>query len=244
MSIANCGIDERGRASGGKAGDQNGREWRVRSWYYYPWKMVIRHPDSKVRAKIAALAKAGALNNHIGYDQSQRGTFWVQLQKAKYNPAKIKVKCEADCSASTAAIVKATGHILGKSALKNVPSTCTTSNLESALRKAGFKVLKQTKYTKSQNYLLPGDILLCPGHHVAINLTTGSKVKKKAPKPAAKKPAAKAPAKKPSGKKSVHDIAKEVIQGKWGTGTTRAAKLKKAGYDPSAVQKEVNKILK
>ena len=242
MSIANCGIDERGRASGGRAGDNNGKEWRVRSWYYYPWKLVIRHPDAKVRAKIAALAKAGALNNHIGYDQSQRGTFWTQLQKAKYNPAKIKVKCEADCSASTSAIVKAVGHILGKSKLKNVPSTCTTRNLESELRKAGFKVLKQTKYTKSQNYLLPGDILLCPGHHVAINLTTGSKVKKKpVAKPAAKKTTAK---KTTSTKKSVHDVAKEVIQGKWGTGDARKAKLKKAGYDPSAVQKEVNKILK
>lgn len=45
-------------------------------------------------------------------------------------------------------------------------------------------------------------------------------------------------------KKSVTAIAKEVIAGKWGDGDARKAKLKKAGYDYNAVQKEVNKLLK
>lgn len=243
MSIANCGIDERGRAAGGKAGDQNGREWRVRSWYSYPWKVIIRHPDAKVRAKIAALAKAGALNNHIGYDQSNRLSFWNALKAAKYNPSKIKTNVEADCSASTAACVKAAGHLLGNGKLKNVPASCTTRNLEVELRKAGFKVLKTSKYTKSDKYLIPGDIMLCPGHHVAINLSTGSGVKKKVVKKPAPKPAPKPASKKPA-KKSVTAVAKEVIAGKWGTGDARKAKLKKAGYDYNAVQKEVNKLLK
>lgn len=38
-------------------------------------------------------------------------------------------------------------------------------------------------------------------------------------------------------------IAREVIAGKWGTGTTRVEKLTKAGYDASSVQKLVNDIL-
>lgn len=45
-------------------------------------------------------------------------------------------------------------------------------------------------------------------------------------------------------KKSVTEIAKEVIQGKWGTGAERKQKLTAAGYDYDAVQKEVNKLLK
>ena len=45
-------------------------------------------------------------------------------------------------------------------------------------------------------------------------------------------------------KKSNTEIAKEAIQGKWGNGNERVKKLKKAGYDPVAVQKEVNEILK
>src|SRR5699024_10970626 len=45
-------------------------------------------------------------------------------------------------------------------------------------------------------------------------------------------------------KKTIHDIAKEVIQGKWGNGDERISRLKKAGYNTSNVQKEVNQILK
>ena len=45
-------------------------------------------------------------------------------------------------------------------------------------------------------------------------------------------------------KKSNTEIAREVIQGKWGNGATRKAKLKAAGYDYNAVQKEVNRLLK
>lgn len=45
-------------------------------------------------------------------------------------------------------------------------------------------------------------------------------------------------------KKSVATIAKEVIEGKWGNGEERKKKLKAAGYDYDAVQKEVNKQLK
>ena len=44
--------------------------------------------------------------------------------------------------------------------------------------------------------------------------------------------------------KSIDEIAKEVIQGKWGNGATRATKLTQAGYDPKAVQNRVNQILK
>lgn len=44
-------------------------------------------------------------------------------------------------------------------------------------------------------------------------------------------------------KKTVDEIAKEVIDGKWGNGDERVKKLKAAGYDPDAVQKKVNEIL-
>jgi len=47
-----------------------------------------------------------------------------------------------------------------------------------------------------------------------------------------------------SDNKSVYELANEVIQGKWGNGDERISRLKKSGYDPSAVQKEVNQMLK
>jgi hypothetical protein len=46
-----------------------------------------------------------------------------------------------------------------------------------------------------------------------------------------------------STKKTVDEIAREVIQGKWGNGTDRKNRLTKAGYDYAAVQKRVNELL-
>lgn len=45
-------------------------------------------------------------------------------------------------------------------------------------------------------------------------------------------------------KKSVDEIAREVIQGKWGNGAERKKKLTDAGYDYNAVQNQVNEILR
>ena len=45
-------------------------------------------------------------------------------------------------------------------------------------------------------------------------------------------------------KKSVDEIAREVIQGKWGNGTERKKNLTNAGYDYNAVQKRVNELTK
>ena len=45
-------------------------------------------------------------------------------------------------------------------------------------------------------------------------------------------------------KKSVDEIAKEVIQGKWGNGSERKEKITAAGYDYATIQKRVNEMLK
>lgn len=47
---------------------------------------------------------------------------------------------------------------------------------------------------------------------------------------------------KPS-KKTVEEIAREVIAGKWGNGADRKNRLTAAGYDPQAVQSNVNQLL-
>ena len=45
-------------------------------------------------------------------------------------------------------------------------------------------------------------------------------------------------------KKSVTEIAKEVIAGKWGAGAERKTALEKAGYDYNAVQSKVNELMR
>lgn len=174
--ISNCGHDENGKYHGGRAGDQNGKEWAVISWYNRPWNVILRHPDKKVQENLAYLARSAAENENIGYDQYQRTTYWTQLQKAGYDPSKISVKCEADCSSGVAANVKAAGYRLGMTDLQSVSKDCYTGNLRSALKKAGFQELTESKYLSSDKYLLPGDILLYEGHHTATNLDKGSAI--------------------------------------------------------------------
>lgn len=48
---------------------------------------------------------------------------------------------------------------------------------------------------------------------------------------------------KPSSGKSVDEVAKEVIAGKWGNGEQRATALRSAGYSYTAVQNKVNEML-
>ena len=44
-------------------------------------------------------------------------------------------------------------------------------------------------------------------------------------------------------KKSIDEIAQEVIDGKWGNGSERVSRLRSAGYDPVTIQKKVNEML-
>lgn len=178
--ISNSGHDERGKYSGGQAGDQTGGEWRIQAWYNRPWTHVFRYPGSTVRECIADLAEEAAKNDRIGYDQNQRTTFWGQLRQVEYHPAKITQPCEADCSAGVAAIVKAAGYLLGIKQLQDVSADMYTGSQRKILQTAGFQVLTDKKYLDSDRYLLRGDLLLCEGHHTAINLTDGSAVKKAA----------------------------------------------------------------
>ena len=173
--ISNCGHDENNKYKNGKAGDQTGGEWKVIAWYNRPWNCVLRHPDAEVRKKIAELAKEAAQNDLVGYDQNERYTFWEHLKASGYNPAKITVACEADCSSGVAAIVKAVGYLLGNENLQGVSIYCYTGNLRAALKAAGFEVLTESKYLNSDAYLLEGDIILNESAHVATNLTNGSK---------------------------------------------------------------------
>ena len=165
--ISNCGHDSRGKYSGDTAGDQSGTEWYIRTWYPGGWIAVFRHPDAKVRSMLASMAEAAARNDNVGYDQSERLTFWNQLQKVGYDPSKISVKCEADCSSGVGAIVKGAGYRLGMTTLQNVNPSIYTGNESAALVAAGFSKMTDSKYRTSDKYLLAGDILLSSGHTTA-----------------------------------------------------------------------------
>lgn len=226
--ISNSGKDEKGKYTGGKAGDQTHEEWNIRDWYDRPWSVVLRYPDPEIRNLIAELAEKAANNDHIGYDQWERTTFWKQLEASGYDPANITVDCESDCSAGVAAIVKAVGFIKGIDKLKNVPETMYTGNERKNLKNAGFEAITDPNYLKSDANLVRGDILLYHNSksgsgHTAIYLSNPTEIQ--------------------NGLKSVDEIANEVIAGKWGNGDERKSKLESAGYNYQEVQNKVNEIL-
>jgi len=79
--------------------------------------------------------------------------------------------------------------------------------------------------------IYPGNIIKIPCGTVTATIKVPAKAS--APKPVVK-PAAP--------KKTAQQVAKEVIQGKWGNGLIRRLKLKNAGYNYAAIQAEVNKL--
>ena len=173
--ISNSGKDESSAYHGGKAGDQTGHEWELKAWYPRPWTVVLRWADIAVGLLIARLSCAAALNDRIGYDQWQRNTYWAELQKVGYDPAKIVTACEEDCTAGVSANVKAAGYLLGIKALQKLP-LCSSRNMRGEFVAAGFKALTASKYLTGPDYLLPGDILLYENHHAAANVSYGVKV--------------------------------------------------------------------
>ena len=170
--ISNCGKDEYGGISGGRAGDQSGKEWWIINWYNQGWQCILRHPDRRVREYLAELAIEAAKNDNVGYDQSQNRTYWNELQKVGYWPKKITTPCEADCSAGVIANTMAVGHLLNIPVLQNVNATYT-GNMRSGFSAAGFQVLTDSKYLTSSNYLLPGDIILNDAQHTATSIGYG-----------------------------------------------------------------------
>ena len=176
VQIANSGHDERGKYTGGTAGDQTGTEWEIKNWYKYSygWSCVLRHPDAQVREEIARQATNGAKNNNFGYDQWNRLTAYNAAKDVGFELAKVKKPVEGDCSAYSTLCAICAGHKLGISALKNLNPNLTTYNMRTAFRNAGFSVLTDSKYLKSDAYLVRGDVLLNDNHHTCIVLGNGA----------------------------------------------------------------------
>lgn len=173
VKISNSGSDEHGNYKNGAAGDQTGKEWRIRDWYNYPWNCVLRHPLAEVRACLATLAVKAAENDNIGYDQNQRDSYGKELANAGYDPSKITKPVESDCSKGVIDNTKAAGYILGIQELQRLTATYT-GNMRAAYKAAGFYVLTESKYLKSSDYLLAGDILLNDAHHTCTVITNGA----------------------------------------------------------------------
>lgn len=224
VSIAHASIDENNHAKNGKAGDQTSKEVCIRSWYNKPWDCVMRFTDPVMRDKVAQCMEKIARNDHIGYDQNQRNTLLTEARKYGYDPGRVQVDCETDCSAAVTLACIFAGIPEGRLFIQG--NSATTRNLRARLTSTGLvQTFVTLDYTTKSDKLIRGDILLSTGHHVAV-VTSGSS----------------SPSKQ-AGTKSVEEVAREVIKGKWGNMPERKNRLESAGYNYEQVRLAVNKII-
>lgn len=164
VKIGSARQDERGKYSGGVAGDQTGVEVSFQNWYLHKkgW-ILLRANDPEVRARLAYAMKAACSNNKIGYDQSNRSGLYNAVKNLGWDPAKCLVATETDCSALTRVCIC---YALKKS----IPDFNTSSLVTVVMNTGAFTKLTDSKYTTSSNYLLPGDILVTKikGHVVIV----------------------------------------------------------------------------
>ncbi len=170
VKIGSARIDENGKISGGKAGDQTKQEVSTQNWYLHSkgW-IVIRAKRPEVAAAIARNMRAGCDNDHIGYCQAHRSLATAAAKKHGYDLSRVTEDCEADCSELVRICCLYAGIVVG---------TFNTASEVSILKATGeFDILTDDKYCKSSEYLLCGDILVTrtKGHTVVV-LNNGAKM--------------------------------------------------------------------
>ena len=164
VKIGHSSIDENGKISGGRAGDQTGREVITRSWYNGGWHTVLRPVRAELAEKSAEACEDACANNNVGYDQYGRNTLHTKAKAAGFDIAKISEPCECDCSSLMHVCA-----IAGGAKLNYGSNGLTTRNMVTAFVGSGDYVkLTDSKYLTSDQYLLRGDILVKNGHTVMV----------------------------------------------------------------------------
>lgn len=137
--------------------------------------------------------------NYVGYDQYQRNTLWDELEKVGWDAAKLKTRCETDCSAFMTACTRCAGIDVPRVAMGNGQYNApVTYTMRKAFSSTGaFEVLPDAKYLTSDKYLRCGDVLVREAGHTAMALGNGAQAD--TPTQAASAPAVTAPTTAPAG---------------------------------------------
>ena len=174
VMIGSARIDENGKATGGKAGDQTGREVSTQAWYKHAkgWR-VLRARDPAAAERIAQAMQWACDSPLIGYDQNQRETLRKAVAPLGWDIRRLTTAVETDCSA----LVRVCCGWAFQQDLGAGVSYFNTTSMCSVLLKTGlFDELTGSQYTDRQDYLRRGDILCTrtQGHTVVV-LSNGSK---------------------------------------------------------------------
>lgn len=172
--MAAARIDERGRISGGKDGDQTGTEVMVQKYNNFNINCVLRYEGSDkyhIRNRIVRAGVALANNNNIGYNQLRRTTSFKEMKAHGWKLSNISKMglCATDCSELVAIAVNV-GFLAEK-----MPSWNYTGNEKSNLKQLGFRDITGAIDLRTGEGLQAGDILLNEHSHTAIYVGTSKK---------------------------------------------------------------------
>ena len=164
--IGQACCNEFGKLSGGKPGDQTGREVCMSNWSSgYGWLYMFRHKEPAVRLKIAQYTMDTCNNQNIGYniDKPNRYAAWDNAEKNGHDIKGIKKKGDTTCSQLVSMVLRAVGTLI-KYAPRHMDIAVMTKVMPT---NPDFVMYRGKAYTQSSAKLQPGDILLS-SHHTAI----------------------------------------------------------------------------
>ena len=172
--IGGASIDERGKASGGQAGNQTGRELRKQAYYDHTkgW-YVFRARNPLVREDIAVAMENSIANRNIGYDQLQNQTLWNQIKSKGYDPTRATTPCETDC-ARLVRVCVAYGFDQNGLDASTVPDWYTGTLPKLIMGLGEFVKYTDNKHCKGGRSLARGDILCTRSKgHTVVALNNG-----------------------------------------------------------------------
>lgn len=171
VKIGHARINEKGTVTGGKKGDQTGKEIAITDYYVHRkgW-VVIRPLDPDDAEIIASTMEAICANDNFGYGQDYRLSGFNELKEVDFDPSKVHVKCGLDCSLAVRCCCYAAGI--------KVANFATSIQVKTLEDTGKFEILTSKKYCESSKYLKRGDILVTKikGHTVIV-LNNGSAIK-------------------------------------------------------------------
>lgn len=156
--IGSARVDERGKYSGGKSGDQTGKEVSEQNFYVHSKGWFVLRPKDPVHAdKIAERMKAACNNPFIGYDQGNR----LAITKVGIDT---KSATECDCSSLVRQCVR--------EACGLDPGNFTTANEKGMLLATGL--FEDVGGYRVGVVLYPGDVLVTKSKGHTVIVTEGA----------------------------------------------------------------------
>lgn len=163
IKVGSARINEFGEISGGKSGDQTGKECAIEDCYIHDlgW-VIIRAKDPVAKKLIAQDMIYLCENDYIGYDQPNDESLLRVVEKYNYDCSKVKEYCDTDCARAVRVCVLYAGI--------DCPSFYTATEIE-VLRATGkFNIITDKDYCSNMDNYMVGDILCTPvkGHTCVV----------------------------------------------------------------------------